>query len=94
MRLDFKNPKFVIDTITLVLSVIIIALTVVVIFEGSRAILAVIFYLGAGLFTVKIIRGIMSRRVRALLYIIPVALCIASALMAQQIVPIPELPWN
>ncbi len=94
MKFTFKNPKFITDLITVILSVAIIALTIVIIFEGSRAILAVNFYLGATLFAVRIVRGIMSGRPRVLLFIIPIALCFVGAFMAQQIIPTPELPWN
>ena len=78
----------------MLLSIAIIVLTIVVIFNGSRAILAIVFYMGAVLFVIKVVRGFMSRRVRAILFIIPIALCIAAALMAQGVVSTPEPPWS
>ncbi len=94
MKFEVRNPKFITDMCTLLLSITIIALTIVVIFNGSRAVLAIAFYMGAVLFVIKVIRGFMSKRVRAVLFIIPIALCIAAALMAQGIVSTPELPWS
>ncbi|MBO6146855.1 MAG: hypothetical protein IJ827_01590 [Lachnospiraceae bacterium] len=94
MKFEVKNPKFITDMFTMLLSIAVIALTIVVIFNGSRAILAIVFYMGAALFLIKVVRGFMSRRARAILFIIPIALCIAAALMAQGAAPMPELPWS
>ena len=52
-----------------------------------------IFYIGAAMFVSNVIQDIMDRRSRALLFIIPITICIAAALMAQGVVPLPELPF-
>jgi hypothetical protein len=93
MRFDVKNPKFILDLIVLIEAFAIIVLTVIVVFDGSRAILAVIFYIGAAMFAANVVQDVIERRARALLFIIPIAICIAAALMAQGVVPMPELPF-
>ncbi|HAL31913.1 MAG TPA: hypothetical protein DCP46_03020 [Lachnospiraceae bacterium] len=93
MRFDVKNPKFLLDLIVLIEALAIIVLTVIVVFDGSRTILAMIFYIGAAMFVSNVIQDIMDRRSRALLFIIPITICIAAALMAQGVVPLPELPF-
>ena len=89
MRFDKKNPRFLVDLITMILALIIISLTLAVILGGFESLLAVIFYFGAAMFAANIVRGIISHNYIAILLILPVALCIAGGLVTQGVIR----PW-
>lgn len=89
MRFDRTNPKFLMDLTSMILAMAIIVLTIIVIFDGSRTILAIAFYVGALLMILKMVRGVYVRKYHALVCIIPAAVCIAGGLMSEGIVPMP-----
>ncbi|MBR1524272.1 MAG: hypothetical protein IJ641_07440 [Lachnospiraceae bacterium] len=89
MRFNRKNPKFITDLATLVFAVAVIVLTIVVLIGGSDMLLAVVFYAGAGMFTMNVIRGLISGRYMSVAFIIPVVICISGGLIAQGIIQ----PW-
>ena len=89
MRFDKKNPKFLIDLITLIFAVAVISLTIIVIIGGSDTLLAFVFYAGAAMFASNIVRGIVSGKYFTVAFLVPALICVAGGLMAQGIIR----PW-
>ncbi len=89
MKFDKKNSKFLTDLFTILLAVTVIVSAVIVIINGSEILLAVVFYSGAAMFATNIIRGFISRRYTSLLFVVPIAMCIAGGLAAQGVIN----PW-
>lgn len=90
MRFNRKNPKFMVDVITLIFAVTVIILAIIAIMDGPDTILAMVFYAGAAMFLTNIIRGFISRRFLAAAFVFPAAVCVAGGLIAQGIL----VPWS
>lgn len=86
MRFDNKNPKFLIDFVTMIFALIVIILTVVVILGGSKALLTFVFYSGAAMFSANIIRGVISHRYTTILLVLPAMACVAGGLALQGVI--------
>lgn len=89
MRFDRKNPKFLIDLLTLIFAIAVIVLTIIVILGASDTLLAFVFYAGAAMFAANVARGFVSGRYFTAAFLIPALICVAGGLMAQGMIR----PW-
>ena len=90
MRFDKKNPRFLVDLVTMIFALAVITLTIVIILGGFDNLLAIVFYCGAAMFAANIIRGLISRRYSAVFLLVPAAICVAGGLLAQGVIR----AWN
>lgn len=79
------------DAITVILAMAIIILTIIVVFNGSRVILAIVFYIGTAMFLMRIIRGLYVRDYIKAILIFPAAACIVAGLIAENILSLPHI---
>ena len=89
MRFNTKNPKFLTDLFTLIFALTVITVTVLVIISGSDTMLGIVFYAGAAMFAANIVRGFISGKYMAAVFIIPAAICVTGGLIAQGVIS----PW-
>ena len=89
MRFNKSDPKVILDGVIILLATMIIGMTIFVVFDGSRMVLAITFYTGALMFIINAVRGIMSKKYLALAALIPCALCIVGGLMAEGLISLP-----
>lgn len=89
MSFDKKNPKFLIDLITMIFAIVVIVLAMAAIMGGFMNLLTLVFYFGAAMFAANIIRGFVSRRYWTSILIMPLIACIFAGLATQGVIK----PW-
>jgi hypothetical protein len=90
MRFDTKNPKFMIDLITLIFATTVIVLAIIVMLSGMEALIPFVFFAGAAMFAANVIRGLISSKYLAMTLIIPSAACLTGGLISQGVIR----PWT
>lgn len=90
MRFDTKNPKFMIDLITLIFATTAIVLAIIVMLSGMDFLIPFVFFAGAAMFAANVIRGILSARYLTMMLIIPSAVCLTGGLISQGVIR----PWT